>query len=193
MKIKYHDWERRLWHPALQFCVYFNEEDVLITRISSTFHLAEQRVSSSSWAGPGSGAVVTTEGGWTRQRGKWTAWQTRLFLPLTGYQQLNFYTSHWVQRIPGTRARQPLTLLCWFIRQCLDINRWCCQFPCYNHLSHVSVSCLTAATLRLSAWTKITSFKLLAAACRRDTWIISICSEPCSGYRGVSGAVTCNV
>ena len=26
--------------PAQQFCVYFNEEDVLITRISSTFHLA---------------------------------------------------------------------------------------------------------------------------------------------------------
>ena len=45
--------------PAQQFCVYFNEEDVLITRISSTFHLAAV---SSSWAGPGSGAVVTTEG-----------------------------------------------------------------------------------------------------------------------------------
>ena len=134
--------------------------------------------------------------GWTRQRGKWTQCGGSL-------TNKTFPASH---RIPATeflheplspadtrhqsQAAANVTLL---VDKTMFINRWCCQFSCNNHLSNVSVSCLTAATLRLSAWTKITSFKLLAAACRRDTWIISICSEPCSGYRGVSGAVTCNV
>ena len=151
--------------------MYFNEEDVLITRISSTFHLAEQRVSSSSWAGPGSGAVVTTEGGWTRQRGKWTECGGSL-------TNKTFPASH---RIPATeflheplspadtrhqsQAAANVTLL---VHKTMFINGCCCQFSCNNHLSNVSVSCLTAATLRLSG-TKITSFKLLAAACRRDT------------------------